>query len=199
MIVGKLMTSNPVTVNASDTLAVASKKMEAGRFRQVPVLDNGQLVGILTDRDLRQYSGYLERTRVDAVMSSHPFSVRPTTRVETAAHLLMTNKIGGLPVMENGKLVGIVTSSDLLGALVALLGTSDEGVSRIDVALSDSGEIMTATQVIAGVVGQVLGTGTYQAEWNESPVLFFRVRSEDAQRAAKALEEQNFEVLAIHS
>ncbi len=123
MIVAELMTPKPVTVAPSDTLQTALERMEAGRFRQVPVVDEDRLVGILTDRDTRQHIGQLGHTRVDAVMSAHPFSVRPSTPVEKAAHLLITNKIGSLPVVEDGKLVGIVSASDMLRALEALLGS----------------------------------------------------------------------------
>jgi acetoin utilization protein AcuB len=96
MIVAELMTKNPLMVGLSDTLQLAHEKMEAGRFRQVPVVDEERLVGILTDRDTRQYSGQLPQTRVDAVMSTHPFSVPPSAPVEKAAHLLVRNKIGSL-------------------------------------------------------------------------------------------------------
>ncbi len=123
MIVAELMTPKPVTVAPSDTLQTALERMEAGRFRQVPVVDEDRLVGILTDRDTRQHIGQLGHTRVDAVMSAHPFSVRPSTPVEKAAHLLITNKIGSLPVVEDGKLVGIVSASDMLRALETLLGS----------------------------------------------------------------------------
>ena len=123
MIVAELMTPTPVTVAPSDTLQTALERMEAGRFRQVPVVDEDRLVGILTDRDTRPHIGQLAHTRVDAVMSAHPFSVRPSAPVEKAAHLLITNKIGSLPVVEDGKLVGIVTASDMLRALEALLGS----------------------------------------------------------------------------
>ncbi len=123
MIVAELMTLKPVTVAPSDTLQTALERMEAGRFRQVPVVDEDRLVGILTDRDTRQHIGQLGHTRVDAVMSAHPFSVRPSTPVEKAAHLLITNKIGSLPVVEDGKLVGIVSASDMLRALETLLGS----------------------------------------------------------------------------
>jgi acetoin utilization protein AcuB len=104
MIVAELMTNHPLTVGPSDTLQLAHEKMEAGRFRQVPVVDEERLVGILTDRDTRQHIGQLAQTRVDAVMSTHPFSVHPSAPVEKAAHLLMTNKIGSLPVVEDGRL-----------------------------------------------------------------------------------------------
>ena len=84
MIVADLMTPNPETVMPSDSLQAAHEKMEAGRFRQVPVVERKRLVGILTDRDTRQHLGQLTHTRVDAVMSTHPFSVLPSTPVEKA-------------------------------------------------------------------------------------------------------------------
>ena len=90
---------------------------KTGEFRQVPVIDEGKLVGILTDRDLRQHLAQLSRTKVDAAMTALPFSVRPATPVEQAAHLLVSNKISSLPVVENGKLVGIITAGDMLHAL----------------------------------------------------------------------------------
>jgi len=104
MIVADLMTSKPMTVRPCDTLQVAQGIMEAGRFRQLPVVDEGKLIGIVTDRDLRQHVGQLSHTKVDAVMSLHPFSVRPSTPVEHAVHMLVTNKIGSLPVVDNGEL-----------------------------------------------------------------------------------------------
>src|SRR5215472_13384080 len=100
MIVAELMTPNPVTVEPHDTLEIAHARMEAGRFRQVPVVEGGRLIGIATDRDLRPHLGHLRCTRVDTVMSAHPISVKPSTPVELAAHLLVTNKVGSLPVVD---------------------------------------------------------------------------------------------------
>ena len=130
MIVGELMTNTPLTVGPADTLGLAHEIMTAGRFRQVPVIEEEKLVGILTDRDVRQYVGKLNDTLVAEVMSSHPLSISPSAPVEKAVHLLVTNKFGSLPVVEDGKLVGIITASDLLRALEALLGT--DGSTRID-------------------------------------------------------------------
>jgi CBS domain-containing protein len=65
-----LMTSDPVTIGPRDTLSRAKSITDAGHFRRVPVLDEGRLVGILTERDLHQYAGYLESTRVNAAMST---------------------------------------------------------------------------------------------------------------------------------
>jgi acetoin utilization protein AcuB len=200
MIVAELMTPKPVTVAPSDTLQTALERMEAGRFRQVPVVDEDGLVGILTDRDTRQHIGQLAHTRVDAVMSAHPFSVRPSTPVEKAAHLLITNKIGSLPVVEDGKLVGIISASDMLRALEALLGAVSEGSSRIDLDLEGPGEIEAATNLIRAIC-PLLGVGTYQRKRSKPgrEILYVLVPSTSVQPAAHALKEYGFKVLAVHT
>ncbi len=121
-----LMTSDPVTIGPHETLSKAKSIMDAGHFRRVPVLDNGRLVGILTERDLREYTGYLESTRVNAAMRTALVTVTPYNTVEDAARLMLKHKIGGLPIVaDNGTLVGIVTTSDLLRAfLLVVAGAS---------------------------------------------------------------------------
>jgi acetoin utilization protein AcuB len=114
MIVAELMTPNPVTISPTEKLDLAYEKMKAGGFRQLPVIDEGKLIGILTDRDLRQHLQQLSRTKVDTAMAALPLTVCPGTPVEQAAHLLVSNKISSLPVVENGKLVGIITAGDML-------------------------------------------------------------------------------------
>ena len=197
MIVAELMTQNPLTVGPGDTLQLAHEKMEAGRFRQVPVVAEERLVGILTDRDTRQHIGQLAYTRVDAVMSSHPFSVRPSTPVEKAAHLLITNKIGGLPVIEDGKLVGIITATDMLRALEAVLGASSEGSCRIDLDLDGSGKVAGATSLVRTIC-PVLGVGTCRRNHSEREILYVLIPSTSAQRAEHKLKEYGYKVLAVH-
>jgi acetoin utilization protein AcuB len=120
-----LMTSNPVTIGPQDTLSKAKAIMDAGSFRRVPVVDGGRLVGILTERDLREYTGYLESTRVNAAMRTALVTVTPYNTVEDAARLMLKHKIGGLPIVADGALVGIVTTTDLLRAfLLVVAGTN---------------------------------------------------------------------------
>ena len=192
MTVAELMTANPVTVAPSDTLETAHKKMEAGRFRQVPVVDDQKLVGILTDRDTRQHFGQLAHTRVDAVMSGHPFSVHASTPVERAAHLLTANKIGSLPIVDDNKLVGIITASDMLRALEALLGASSPNSSRIDLDVDGSGDISAATSLVRSVC-PLLGIGTYRLNHPEREVLYVLVPSTSAQRCGTRVGELWFQ------
>lgn len=198
MIVAQLMTPHPVTVSPNDTLDFAYGKMKTGQFRQVPVVDREKVIGILTDRDLRQYLGQLTRWNVDAAMTALPLTVRPSTPVEQAAHLLVSNKISSLPVVENDKLVGIITASDMLHALEAILGSGADGSVRIDLDVAGSGEISAAISLVRTICS-VLCIGTYGRKATKGQVLYVRVTATGAQRTASALEQYGFKVLAVHS
>jgi acetoin utilization protein AcuB len=124
MLVRHRMTLNPVTVGPQNMLATAQEKMTAGHFRRVPVVQDDILVGILTDRDIRRHVGVEERTRVQAAMTETPLTVSPSTTVEEATQLMLKHQIGGLPVLESGKLVGIITTSDILRAFLEMTSTS---------------------------------------------------------------------------
>jgi len=116
--VAKWMTPRPMTAEPSEKLSTVRTKMLAGRFRSVPILSEGKLVGIVTDRDLRRHEGYLENTDVTLAMTEEVATVTPITPVHAAAKTLLERKIGALPVMENGRLVGIISTSDILHAFL---------------------------------------------------------------------------------
>lgn len=121
-----LMTANPIVINPDDTLANAKAIMDDGHFRRLPVVDSGRLVGIITERDIREHTGYLGSTRVNAAMRTAVVTITPYNTVEDAARLMLKHKIGGLPIVDDkGTLVGIVTTSDLLRAfLLVVAGTN---------------------------------------------------------------------------
>ena len=114
MLVGKCMTKDPVTVSPNDSLALAAAKMDTGNFRRLPVVDDGRLVGILTLDDVRNHYDRLESEQVKSAMTAHPVTVSSSATLERATSLLSKHKIGGLPVVDGGKLVGIITKGDLL-------------------------------------------------------------------------------------
>ncbi|MGH7813735.1 MAG: universal stress protein [Candidatus Binataceae bacterium] len=118
-LVGAWMTKNPVTAAPDEKLSSVEAKMRDGGFRSVPIVKDGAVIGIVTDRDLRRHSGTLDSTLVNAAMSEPLITVTPGTTVREAARLLRERKIGGLPVVEDGKLAGIFTASGILEALGA--------------------------------------------------------------------------------
>lgn len=134
MRVGHRMTRNPITIPPETPLKVASEIFEEHRIRHLPVLDREKLVGIVTDRDIRhalpsgatsleihQLRCLFGEVEVQEVMTKRVVTVTPDTPVEEAARLMVEKKIGGLPVLEGERLVGIITETDLLTALVDLL------------------------------------------------------------------------------
>ncbi|MGQ9475847.1 MAG: CBS domain-containing protein [Actinomycetota bacterium] len=134
MLVKERMSAKPVTLSPDDTLRKARDLIKEHGLRRFPVVEGGKLVGIVTDRDVRQadmssavvqerrYVEYiLDRIQVRGIMTPDPITVNPDTPLEEAARLILENKIGGLPVVEGGELVGIITETDLIRTLVEML------------------------------------------------------------------------------
>ncbi|MGD8896301.1 MAG: CBS domain-containing protein [Acidobacteriota bacterium] len=129
------MTTEPVTLHDDDRLREAVEMVMVRRIRHIPILDAQQrLVGIVTDRDIKrtlpsplvssareEYEALLETTAISRVMSPDPMTVDADSDVADAVELLVQNRIGGLPVMENDTLVGVFTERDALRGYVELL------------------------------------------------------------------------------
>ncbi len=112
--VGELMVRDPVVVRSTDTLELASACMLDTEARHLPVVDDGRLVGMLSDRDIQPHIGYLTQTRVNAAMTPHPATVSPDVAVADAARQMLGRGVRALPVVDGERIVGIVTTSDIL-------------------------------------------------------------------------------------
>lgn len=199
MLVRHRMSQNPVTITPDETLAVAQQKMRAGQFRRLPVEQEGKLIGIVTDRDIRQHIGMEDKTRVNSAMTEPPTTISPTTSVEEAARLMLSNKIGGLPVVEDGKLVGIITTSDVLQAFRDVMGVSAEGSVRIDIVEQEGDlNLSAATTLVGELGGTVRGVGTYRDSWEDRPVFYIRFCGADQDTIRTALQEKGYTVLGVH-
>jgi len=199
MLISHRMTKDPVTVAPEDSLAAAQAKMNCGGFRRLPVVAHGKLVGIVSDRDVRPHWGELEHWTVGIAMTREPKTVAPTTTVEEAASLLLEHKIGGLPVLDDGHLVGIITITDMLRAFLDVTGALVKGAARIDLVLGETGPgLAAAAQFIADEGGEILGVGTYRERWDESPVYYVRLRYLDPDRLTGLLKAKGYNVLGVH-
>jgi acetoin utilization protein AcuB len=199
MEISRWMSTKPVTIGPRETLADARREMDEGGFRRLPVLEQGKLIGIITDRDLRQHLGQLEHTRVDAVMAKQVITATPHMLLDEAANLMVKHKIGGLPVMDNGKLVGIITAIDMLRAFGQVLGTTEEGVSRIDLTFDGSSfDLAMIAQLVGLSSGEVLGMGTYDGGNSGGRIFYVRIRSEDVRSITEMLTDNGFNVVAVH-
>lgn len=129
----EIMMGSPVTLKPEDTLDLANDVISLGRIRHIPVVDEGRLVGILTERDLmgtaaskifglkqKSKSALLKSMLVKDLMKKHVLTVAPDTPISEVAHLMAGKKIGCVPVMSAGALVGLVTTTDILRYLEGL-------------------------------------------------------------------------------
>jgi len=124
------MTQNPITVDPKTTLPEAHKIMKDRRIRRLPVMDRGNLVGIVTLGDIREAEPsdattlsifelhyLLAKLTIGEIMTREPITISVDATMREAAKMMLQNKIGGLPVMDDGKLVGIITESDIFRVL----------------------------------------------------------------------------------
>jgi acetoin utilization protein AcuB len=130
-----IMTKDPITVRATDSLQTAQDRMQQAGIRRLVVVDaKGRVSGIVTDRDLRlaansplilrerwQDDMLMDHTQVDACMTPDPECIAPTAPLAEAIDVLMLRRISGLPVVQDDRLIGIITITDLLRTLAFIL------------------------------------------------------------------------------
>src|SRR5262245_37302306 len=134
--VKEIMMSSPVTVKPGDSLQLASDMISLGSIRHLPVVENGKLLGILSARDvmavgLRNRSALLKSMLIKGVMKKKVITVTPDTPIVEAAHLMAEKKIGCLPVLSDGTLVGLVTTTNILRYVESLKLTRPRSGRRL--------------------------------------------------------------------
>jgi acetoin utilization protein AcuB len=117
-LVARWMSSCTVTATLEEKLSSVQARMDEGNFRCAPVLEDGRLAGIITDRDVRSHLGRINEVEVKFAMTENPVTIAPTTPLHEAARLLSERRIDTLPVVEDGQLVGVMTTSDILRAFL---------------------------------------------------------------------------------
>ncbi|MGB9682642.1 MAG: CBS and ACT domain-containing protein [bacterium] len=206
------MTPNPIVIDPDVSLLEALHLMKINNIRRLPVVAHGRLVGIVTERDLRESPSLrasslsiyelnylLAKTPVKEVMTKDPITVDPNTTIEEAAVIMRDNQISGLPVVEDGKIVGIITETDLFDMLVRLLGFR-RGIrftlfleNKIG-AIADLAEIFRKLNIniISIVAFEPVGR-EYEKEGN----VVVRIETEDIDEVSSALESSGIKVVHI--
>lgn len=150
MFVESRMTANPITISSTTTIADASEIMRNNKFRRLPVVEGGNLVGIVTDRDLRAVSAspatalsifelnyLLAKMKIKDIMQKEVISINTGATVEEAAILMYNHRIGGLVVVdEQGAVAGIITETDIFKSFVDIMGLVD-GKTRLTLDVTD--------------------------------------------------------------
>jgi acetoin utilization protein AcuB len=172
------MSKHPITITEDTPIDQAIKFMRDEKVRRLPVLNKkGELVGIVSERDLLYASPspvtslsihelhYLvSKITVGEVMARDVITVSEYTPLEEAARIMADNKIGGLPVVRDGKLVGIITESDLFKIFTEILGARDMGVRLSMLVPEKLGILADITRAIADMGGNIISLGTFLGE-----------------------------------
>ena len=206
LLVRDSMTQELVTVAPETTAAEALALCRTNKIRHLPVLEGGRLLGVISDRDLRAATPALGdsaraealgRIRVADKMVRDVTTAHPDDPIEDAAMAMYDRKIGCLPVVDGEDLVGMVTSSDVMRALVRLVGAHKPG-SRLEVALpSRSGSLAEVIQVIRdeGVeIVSVLASSEHEDEAGER-VAVLRVATIDPKQVVESLRAAGYRIL----
>jgi acetoin utilization protein AcuB len=206
MLVRDIMQTHPVSATLETRLPHLLRLLQRRGFRHLPVLDSGKLVGIISDRDLKQSmisaasmtegrerDRLLDELTAGQIMARAVVTIGPTIGVDEAARLMATRKISALPVTEGDRLVGIVTETDVLQLFVRAMGVLEPS-SRLDVILRDQtaglGEVVRAVEEAGSRISSVM---TLAMPGGEREVVL-RLATINPGPAVKALEAKGYVV-----
>jgi len=214
MLVKNWMSKKVILVNVNDSMHDAMKLMKENRIRMLPVMDKGELVGIITDRDIKRASAsdattleiheltYLMiRIKVADIMNKKPITVRFDHTLEETAEVLLNNKISGVPVIgDKGGVVGIITQTDLFRALISMTGIGKRGIQFAFQLEDRPGSIKEVCDIIRKYGGRMVSIlSSYEGVPDGYRKVYIRSYSIDRSKLEQLKEEfkKDFTVLYI--
>ena len=205
MLVQDVMQTKVFTITPKTTLPEAMRVAQQRGVRHLPVVENGKVVGIVSDRDLKramaspatsleihELNYLLNRLTIDEIMTRAVITIGPMFPVEEAARLMVKEKISALPVTESGKLVGIVTETDVLELFVKAMGAGEPS-SRLDVVLGEYSSLAEVVTLIEEQGTHILSLVTLKNRHGLKEAVI-RVGTINPGGAIKALEAKGYTV-----
>ena len=191
------MKADPVTTERTVLIQDAAEIMKEHSIRHLPVVDDGQLVGFVTQTDLRQYffPSMVEDIPVHDVMVVNPITVDVNSSIDQAARLIHDYKIGGLPVMDKKKLVGVITASDIVSGFIEVMGLL-QASTRLDVIIDKEGGVEEVTRIINDNNIEIFSVAT-ESQSSRRKVHYFRLGKGDLDPVVKSLEKSGHKVLSV--
>ncbi len=201
MLVGERMSRPVISIQpdmpVQDALALFRKE----HIRRAPVIKDGKLVGIVSDKDLLNASpspvtslsvweiNYLiSKIKVAEVMTRKVITVKIDTPIEEAARVMADNKFGGLPVVDGGRVVGIITETDLFKIFLELMGAREPGVRVTAQVVDAPGELARLTKAIAEIGGNFIAFGQFTGPEVGTRLVTFKVAGNKKDSVKKAVE-----------
>jgi acetoin utilization protein AcuB len=208
MRVTRFMQTNVITIPSDTLITDAQRIMQENDVRRLPVVDKGKLVGIITRTRLRdaapsvatslstwELQYLLSKITVKDVMEQNVLTIAPDTAVEEAAAIMAEKRIGAMPVMQDGRLVGIITATDLFRLLIDVLGVRQPGARvQIEEPYKDK-PFGSISQVFAEHHVKILSVFTFTDPQTHCQDMVIRTDTEDAAFIARVMKENGFTVV----
>lgn len=189
------MIKDIITISPKATVEEALQLMKVHSIRHLPVIEEDKLVGLVTESSLRPYLTADKLTLpIKEVMIINPIVIDPETSIDEAARIIYKYKIGGIPVINQGKLVGIITVTDILEAFIELMGIL-KASSRIDVIPAED-KLEEVIEEIKNRGGKIISIGMDVSIHGEK-VYFIRLEKMPLESLAYALENKGHRVIAF--
>lgn len=188
MLVGERMSYPVITISPEMPIVEALELMKREKIRRTPVVKDGVLVGIVSDKDLLNASPspatslsvwelnyLLSKVKVKEVMTTEVLTVTEDTPIEVAARVMADNKIGGMPVMRDGAVVGIITETDLFKIFLELMGAREMGVRVTALVPEKKGELAELTAAVSAAGANFIAFGVFAGESPLNRLVTFKV------------------------
>lgn len=210
MNVSKRMMRNPVYVDENDSMKKAMDLLKEREIRHLPVLKDGdKLVGIVSERDIklaspspataleiREIYYLLDKVKVKQIMTRRPYTVSSSAPIEEAALIMREKKIGCLPVVEEGRLVGILTETDILDAFIESMGVSGPGY-RVELSLPNRpGMLFEVLKLMKDFDANIVSVATAAHDDPDKKVLILRFETKNYKVLKAALKKAGYEMLS---
>jgi acetoin utilization protein AcuB len=211
MIIERRMTRNPVTASPDMSVSEASALMKREKVHRLPVLDKDKkLVGIITEKDIlyaspspvstlsiHEMAYLLSQLTVKKLMTRDVVTIDKNITVEEAARLMVDQDLSSLPVLENGKLIGIVSKSDLFKILLELFGARHYGV-RLSFLVEDKpGTIATITSLLASNNIDIIAMGTFMGTDSTNAICTIKMQGISMEKAVDLIKPMVLEILDV--
>jgi acetoin utilization protein AcuB len=211
MLVHERMSKHPMTVTPSTKVEGALKRMRDAKVRRFPVVDDdGKLVGIVSEKDLLYAAPspatslsiyelhYLySRISIDQVMTKDVITVEDEAPIEEAARIMVDNKLGGLPVMREGKLVGIITETDVFKTFMEMMGARDQGVRLTLLCPDKRGELSALSTAVSDLGGNIVSLGTFWGEDATTVIITMKVAGVDKDAIVEKVKPHVLEIVDV--
>jgi len=207
MLVRKKMKKDLITITKDERMTTARKIMKERNIRHLPVVDGKKLIGLVTNMDIRKAEAspatsleirelhyLLDKLTVGEIMTRNVITISPDISVEEATTLIHDNKIGCLPVVEDGNLVGMIKENDVMAILIEVMGMKEKG-SRLEVVVEDKpGALADVTRIIKEHNVNIISVVTDVADEAGKRVVVFKLKTFYFEPIKKALEAGGFPV-----